>query len=165
MNLSHCHTSQLNLTGAAKHSKSHCTLNSSVLTEINSPPKSLITADLENGKKMKMKTLHTAAKPGGKTLTHAAHKRHQQSATPAVSPHQTERPQPGCLQQSAVHVCQTGYRRRVCLRRDSCRLLREAAATPLLFFSIPSQPSRTSPIRFSSSAQWVTDSAAWWMFT
>lgn len=44
-------------------------------------------------------------------------------------------------------------------------LLRKAAATPLLFLSIPSQASRASPIRFSSSAQWVTDSAAWWMFT
>lgn len=162
MNLSHCHTSQLNLTGAAKHSKSHCTLNPSALTEINSAPKSLTTAVLENGEKMKMNTLHTAAKPGGKTLTHAAHERHQQSAEPAVSPHQTQRPQPGCLRQSAVHVCQPGY---ICLRQDSCRLLREAAATPLLSLSIPSQPSRTSPIRFSSSTQWVTDSAAWWMFT
>lgn len=113
MNLNHCHTSQLNLTGAAKHSKSHCTLNPSALTEINSASKSLTTADQENGKKMKMKTLHTAAKSGGKTLTHAAHERHQQSAAPAVSPHQTERPQPRCLQQSAVHVCQNGYRRRV----------------------------------------------------
>ncbi|ROJ36046.1 hypothetical protein DPX16_12671 [Anabarilius grahami] len=146
MNLSHCYTSQLNL----KHSKSHCTLNPSALTEINSAPKSLTTADQENGKKMKMKILHPAAKPGGKTLTHAAHERHQQSAAPAVYPHQTERPQPRCLQQSAVHVCQTGY---ICLRQDSCRLLREAAATPLLLLSIPSQPSRTSPIRFSSSAQ------------
>lgn len=109
MNLSHCHTTQLNL----KHSKSHCTLNPSALTETNSAPKSLTTADHENGKKMKMKILHTAAKPGGKPLTHAAHERHQQSAAPAVSLHQTERPQPRCLQQSAVHVCQTGYRRRV----------------------------------------------------
>lgn len=161
--MSHCHCSHLNLTGTAKHCKSRCTLTPSALTEINSAPKSITTQDLGSGKKTKinLKAWHTAAKAGnlagswGKLLTHAAHERHQQS----VPPHQTGRSQLRCMSDRCASVRATaeGGTLLASPRGSSYSL-----AFPL---SIPSQPSQTSPIRFSSSTQWVTGSTTWWMFT